>query len=481
MVISGIPFNSEHHDVRNYITSICGNNSFDIKFDVQNTFRGFVYITFKSNKEAKNFANQKYSFNGKDLTVKFKSSLIDFVTECYECLKSPRKIFIHKIYKSTTESELRKYYSTYGTVDKLNLILKPKKKYNIGFVTYIDSKCAQVCIEIQEEDKSCKLYGYTNYAFPKFTDGMMNLVHPIIKTYLNQITEGKRIYKPSDFVKLGDHIENIKKETLVKYSRGMFQNYNTNNFSHNDVDKFSDCLKKLYDNDYQNYNDYGYIDPDSIYEQASTYENSPRSTNTMMCYQENGNTVPTQSYECSNGYMPNHYIEQVPQMYDTGYFNGENIQTYNHDQFNYYGYKKFENYNATNYVNPCTGFDYGSLNQQTDQYNYNAYGNGEYNNQNTFNCQEQNVHTGIYIQPVNNLENYENIQTIEPISECQQNNYCSNYQVHSEQNYEGYQPEINLDYKELNYDANYIKKEDEIKIKDCYNHSNTYNYGNQSY
>ena len=206
MVISGIPFNTDSEEITQYILSICGNNSFDIKFDQNNVFRGFVYITFKMSDEAQDFARQKYNFNGKDLTVKFKSSLNDFVTECYECLKNPRKIFLHKIYKIVTEQDLRKHYGEYGTIDKLNLIIKQHKKYNIGFVTFEDPKCSKKCIEARENDKGTLTYGYTNYAFPKFTYAMINLVHPIIRTYLNQISECKRVYKPSDFTNLEEHI-----------------------------------------------------------------------------------------------------------------------------------------------------------------------------------------------------------------------------------------------------------------------------------
>lgn len=203
--VGGIPKTADTKVLREYIRSVNSNCEFHLVTDSKNRSRGFAFILCATEKEAHEFANQRHMYDNKVLDCKVSLHHTDYITSSLNNIREPKKIFVDKIAKRVTKSDLEKSFMVYGEIEEIILIEKEKRSINFAYISYFDTESARRCVQGPEIKYSAGSKLSVIFARPKFSKKMLLDIPPLLKEYIRQIQKGLKEYDPKDFVNL--HVE----------------------------------------------------------------------------------------------------------------------------------------------------------------------------------------------------------------------------------------------------------------------------------
>ena len=66
----------------------------------------------------------------------------DFIQNCLEDLRHPKKVYINKIPKNFEKNQIVEAFEQFGEVHQVNIIHRTDRVNNFAYVTFVDSKSA---------------------------------------------------------------------------------------------------------------------------------------------------------------------------------------------------------------------------------------------------------------------------------------------------------------------------------------------------
>ena len=141
-------------------------------------------------------------YDNKVLDCKVSLHHTDYITSSLNNIREPKKIFVDKIAKRVTKSDLEKSFMVYGEIEEIILIEKEKRSINFAYISYFDTESARRCVQGPEIKYSAGSKLSVIFARPKFSKKMLLDIPPLLKEYIRQIQKGLKEYDPKDFVNL---------------------------------------------------------------------------------------------------------------------------------------------------------------------------------------------------------------------------------------------------------------------------------------
>lgn len=218
-LIAGFPKELCSDTINEFFADICPNNKVTVMTKGKSKFKGMVFVLFATIEEATEFTKKELVYKGKMLDIKLAIDTDDFIQNCLEDLRHPKKVYINKIPKNFEKNQIVETFSQFGEVHQVNIIHRTDRVNNFAYVTFVDSKSAVETVNHKflelEEDFKIRI----SYAKPNFTKRMLFKVNPALRNYLKKIQNGKKEYDPADFIQFEQTIlkkyENYKDPTLA--------------------------------------------------------------------------------------------------------------------------------------------------------------------------------------------------------------------------------------------------------------------------
>ena len=215
VLVGGFPLGSKISKIRNFMSSILNNQKFTVIIDNKNCFRGFVFVNFETLGEAVEFTQKEISYIEKNLDIKIIDEQMDFIVDSIENLKEPKKVYVSKLPKTMTKSNLTNLFKLYGTIKDVIIIDRKDREKNFAYVNFHNTDSARSCVSnigVQTENGS-RYPAY--FANPIFSKKMLGMIHPLIRKYILEVQNHGKCYSPTSFGKVYENVVNMG-EDLVK-------------------------------------------------------------------------------------------------------------------------------------------------------------------------------------------------------------------------------------------------------------------------
>jgi len=124
----------------------------------------------------------------------------DFIQNCLEDLRHPKKVYINKIPKNFEKNQIVETFKQFGEVHQVNIIHRTDRVNNFAYVTFVDSKSAVAAVNHKFLELEANFKIRISYAKPNFTKRMLFKVNPALRNYLKKIQNGKKEYDPAEFI-----------------------------------------------------------------------------------------------------------------------------------------------------------------------------------------------------------------------------------------------------------------------------------------
>ena len=124
----------------------------------------------------------------------------DFIQNCLEDLRHPKKVYINKIPKNFEKNQIVEAFEQFGEVHQVNIIHRTDRVNNFAYVTFVDSKSAVATVNYKFLELEANFKIRISYAKPNFTKRMLFKVNPALRNYLKKIQNGKKEYDPAEFI-----------------------------------------------------------------------------------------------------------------------------------------------------------------------------------------------------------------------------------------------------------------------------------------
>ena len=205
VLVAGFPKELCAETINGFFKKICPSNKVTIMTKGKNKFKGMVFVLFNTIEKANEFIRKDLVYKGKPLDIKLAIDTDDFIKNCLQDLRSPKKVYINKIPKHFDKKQIEEFFVKFGEVFLVNTIHRPDRSNNFAYVTFIESKSAIKCVSHKffELDNDMKVR--ISYAKPNFTKRMLSKVNPVLRSYLKKIQNGKKEYHPIDFINFEQH------------------------------------------------------------------------------------------------------------------------------------------------------------------------------------------------------------------------------------------------------------------------------------
>ena len=273
VLIAGFPQGTSTNEVREFIINIAPGKKHVIRTTNDNTFRGFQFVNFNSAEEANEFLSQEHAFNGKVLDCKIAKDHDDFIKTSLQNLKCPRIVFVDKIPKHMCKKNIEDIFSKFGKIEETLLIVKKEKHVNYAYVTFSSTREA-IMVVTMKYIKLDKTTLRVVYSRPKFSNSMLQKIHPWLREHIKCIQGGFRQYCPQEFDQLEQSIQNSEQNL---YYTGLPRNFDFENASFLDgtYKNYYKIPNNSFSSNCHNSNWYGYGNQDGYQYPQKYFEPRP--------------------------------------------------------------------------------------------------------------------------------------------------------------------------------------------------------------
>ena len=217
VLVAGFPSDTNNHEAIECMESICEGNEYSLILRNKKQFRGFAFILFKTHQETDIFLSKEHRYEGKLLDCRFAKNHDDYIDECLEDLKKPKKVFAKKIPKSTTKCQINDLFSVYGNIKEVILISKKDLDFNTAFINFDDYLDCKNCvdkkfIELESTELESSDLIEVSYAKPKFSSLMLFKIDPELRAHLEDIKKQVKEYDPAEFEAL---LNSVNSKTTI--------------------------------------------------------------------------------------------------------------------------------------------------------------------------------------------------------------------------------------------------------------------------
>lgn len=185
--VGGFPRNTGFNNLINFFSPISEKR---IKTSMRSSsveFRGFVFVTFNNLQEAEEFTAKRLRFNKKLLTTRIATSHTDYINDCLNNLRYPKKVFLGNVPKSYTDQSISEELSKYGEIQQSMIVHRNPNESNFAYVTFVNTEDAQRLVSKKSIAISACVRCNVGYSNPKFTREMLKRVHPALVDYILNI------------------------------------------------------------------------------------------------------------------------------------------------------------------------------------------------------------------------------------------------------------------------------------------------------
>ena len=250
VLIAGFPLQTTITEVKDFLKKIAPKQKSTPIKGPKNTFRGFLFIHFKTMKVAEKFTAKNHYFGDRQLDCKISINHNDFTNESVQNIKEPRKIIAEKLPQTLQKQDIADIFNKYGKIEEIIIVNVLDEEFCNVFITfenYIDSKtCAN--------DKQVYLLTgeviNVRYAKPKFSNYMLKKIDPELRFYIIQLKKEIIAFKPQDFISLENQInqcDNSEKSLEDFYKRFEINYLDIKNEFQKEFNLKEKSAKKRYD------------------------------------------------------------------------------------------------------------------------------------------------------------------------------------------------------------------------------------------
>jgi len=185
--VGGFPRATGYSDIIKFFSPI---NEKHISTSMRNSnveFRGFVFIRFKNQQEAEDFSAKELRYKNKLLTTRIATSHTDYINDCLNNLRYPKKVFLGNVPKNCTDQSITGEMSKYGPVEQSMIVRRSANESNFAYVTFVNTMDAQNLISKKSIPLSACIRCNVGYSNPKFSKEMLKRVHPALAEYILRI------------------------------------------------------------------------------------------------------------------------------------------------------------------------------------------------------------------------------------------------------------------------------------------------------
>lgn len=432
--VGGFPCNTSYEKAVEYLLPVQQKYISTSMKQFDQNFKGFVFVRFKTYKEAEDFNVKKFRFNNKVQTTRIAIDHDGFINECLSELRYPIKVFFGNVPRKFTDKTIAKYLNQYGKIKEATIV--QRNKNNFAYVKFERTEDCQNLVNKKHVYLSEFTKSNVGYGLPNFTKEMQKKIHPAFISYIKMIKQDRNYYDPIRFGKLADTIAKI---TERKYLQPGEQEILPNEF-------FMDygSIENLYLINSSNYYIPGYTNNQSNEPDVTPYQHA------YGYYPYEYNYDQTRNYEGIDYQMPyenyeNQYLYHNHQYYKNNYQNDKTYYCYDNDYTKDSEMLQIENTNCNalkenqNSINFHSidkmyrqnmydqSYEYKYANCYNHPYDYNATGYYGYGNEIDNQRNQSNQHKEEY---------YQNTQINQSLP--QGNSYwdCGFYNPHDQQNYD---------------------------------------------
>ena len=287
------------------------------------------------------------------------------------------------------KKDVEKIFAKFGKIEETLLIVKKEKPVNYAYITFENSRDAMMAINLKYIKLDYQKALRVVYSRPKFSDSMLQKIHPALKNHIRCIQGGFKQYCPKDFVNIERNILGTG-QTLYYTGLPRIFNFENSNFMGDDCNNDGNIahkneeIRKLYDPWYGYQTDYDYnqqITPDSNQQTTQAYDYGYYGynydyNNQSSPYYQKATALPEQSYEVSyqNNNLDTYAYDQKDQ--SNRFYDNYNYNNYSNHKNAYYEQNCYENYDKTG------SFEYSEYMKDYDGVNsYHNSGDAHYDAQ----------------------------------------------------------------------------------------------------